>query len=291
MWRFGILSDTHLGGAGSSLWNHRQLFDQMPEIIACLKRDLAATPYDFLLITGDLAAHHDRDALYAARDLLDSLETPYYPAGGNKDFSLERSRAWFIEAFQRRLPTPDTAYSFSHRGLHFYILDPWRLWEDGTLCPVADSHQQAELWAIPPHEFNRLEADLLQHASEPTFIAVHQPASNIPERLRTPKLKNSGPLVNGMLLLEFLSRYPQVKAIFSGHTHLHYIDKINTIHQITTGALCEYPIEYREAQVYDDRVEIHTRGLSSPSFAARSHLEDGPLTAGQLCDRTLILPL
>ena len=108
MWRFVHLTDMHLGSATDGEWNNRFVCTMMPEVISCLRRDLAKINPDFLLVTGDIVSQQTRDATYAARDLLDSLHIPYYPAGGNHDFLTEETRAQFIEAFGAHLPDGDS---------------------------------------------------------------------------------------------------------------------------------------------------------------------------------------
>ncbi len=108
------------------------------------------------------------EILDAARDYMESLGVPYYPMGGNHDFVLPESRDWFLEAFAHRLPKQDTVYSFTHKGLHFCVLDPWWVWGDDSLCPASEASVRENLdvslngarWAVPPHQFAWLEADL-----------------------------------------------------------------------------------------------------------------------------------
>ena len=244
LWRFVHLSDPHLGSTHDGEWNHRFLCTMMPEVVACLRRDLAALAPDFLLITGDVVSRQTHKAMQEARELLDSLEIPYYPMGGNHDFVLHDSRAWFLEAFAHRLPTYNTVYTFSHKGLRFCVLDAWWRWPDGALMPVAPQKARETMeedlkglyWALPPEQLTWLDAVLKAHAHETTVLAVHYPAIPIPARLRHPGLKDGGYLDNGHLLLQMTDRHPQVAAIFSGHVHLHFIEPAGRLVQVTTGA-------------------------------------------------------
>ena len=91
--------------------------------------------------------------------------------------------------------------------------------------------------------------------------------------------------------LEFLREFPQVKALISGHVHMHYIETQNGVTQVVTGSLPEYPTEIREFKVYDGRIEIATRGLSDGSFAARSLIKGHEWTSGEESDRTGVITL
>ena len=293
MWRFLHLTDSHLGQEDSEQWNNRTLHPFMPDIMRCLRSDLKLVTPDFLLATGDLASHHGRDAIFAARDFLDFLDVPYFPLGGNTDFGSETSRRYFIEAFSGHLPVADTVYSFNHKNLHFCVIDPWWRWSDGTLAPCMEddsAHKWGE-WAIPPYQLRWLDDDLGSHSEWPTVIAVHYPILPIPDRLQKFNQNLRGSLVNSELFMSLLRRHQQVKLLLTGHRHLHCILQSGYITQVTTGALIEYPIEYRDIHVYDDRIEIHTLGLSNDEFANRSLIEGNHWPAGEEQDRHAVIPI
>ncbi len=299
MWRFVHLTDTHLGSNVDGKWNNRFLCTMMPGVMNCLKHDLAGLQPAFLLVTGDIASHQTRDATYAARDFLDSLGFPYYPMGGNHDFVLDESREWFLEAFKAQLPVNDTVYSFDHGNLHFVVLDPWWKWSDGSLVPFSQASAREKIdmspagarWAVPPHELAWLESDLEAHSNTPTIVAMHYPALAIPSRMRPPGMNDAGHLDNGELLIELLLDHPQVKATFSGHVHMHFIESRDGLTHVVTGGMPEFPCEYRDVRVFEDRIEIHTCSLSDTSFASRSLIAGGEWTAGSESDRHTIISL
>lgn len=299
MWQFVQISDPHLGSQFDGKWNNEFLCTMMPDVIRCLKRDLAEIEPDFILATGDISSKQTRDAMFAARDLMDSLGFPYYPMGGNHDFVLPQSRAWFREAFHAQLPINNTVYSFTHNNLHFCLLDPWWQWADGSLSETSedsvtknmDKNLMGAMWAVPPHQLEWLAEDLDRHRDTPTIVGTHYPAIPIPERLCRPGMQNGGCLENGQELVELIKRYPQVKAIIAGHVHIHFIEEVDGLVHLTTAALPEYPTEYRLITVYDDRIEIATRGLSDSSFAARSLIVGNEWTRGEACDRTATIRL
>ncbi len=293
MWRFAHLSDPHLASDRDGVWNNRFLCTMMPEVMACLRRDLALLRPDFILATGDIASTQTRAAMLEAQEMMDSLGFPYYPMGGNHDFVLEDSRKWFLEAFAKHLPAPQTYYSFCHKNLRFIALDAWWLWQDGTVSKVSEASVAKGLektlagarWVVPPEQLTWLDSELAKQTDVPTAIAVHYPAVPIPQRLHRPAFKNGGCLQNGDLLVEILHRHKQVKAIFSGHVHINFIEDINGIVQVVTGALPEYPVEYRDVQVFDDRMEVYTLGLSDTAFAKQSLIAGKEWTKGDPQDR------
>lgn len=299
MWRFVHLTDPHLASTRNGVWNNKFLCSIMPEVMACLRGDLERLDPNFLLVTGDIVSHRSREAVFEARDALETLNKPYYPALGNHDAHSMAARAWFLEAYETRLPTANTVYSFVHKNLRFCVLDPWWVWRDGALMPTPEPHvakqQESDLrdtrWALPPEQFVWLESVLDAYPQLPTCIATHYPPLPVPERLQHPGYKHAGALENGELLINVLSKYPQVKAVFSGHVHTNSITPLDGIFQITTSALPEYPVEYREVVVYKDRMEIKTHGLSDPAFAEKTRIAGHEYTAGDNEDRSISIPL
>ncbi|MCC6695367.1 MAG: metallophosphoesterase [Candidatus Hydrogenedentes bacterium] len=291
MWRFVQVSDPHFAALSDGCGNNLMIHALMPEVAICLKNDLKVLDPDFVLVTGDLAAYQSRDAVYAARDLLDALQLPYYPLGGNQDFIMPRSRAWFVEAYHAHLPTGETYYSFTHENLHVCALDPWWEWEDGTLCAHRDGSSRIFRWALPPHQIEWLREDLDTHRDVATIVTLHYPLLPLPARLRRLRMLEPGYLRNGEMLRKVLAEYPQVAAVFSGHAHMHYVVEDGGITHVVTGALAEYPVEYREIEVHEDRLEVTTRGLSDKSFATRSLVLDNTWPSGQPQDRSVTIPL
>jgi 3',5'-cyclic AMP phosphodiesterase CpdA len=299
MWRFVQVTDPHLGSTTDGVWNNGFICTMMPDVMRCLRRDLAGIKPEFILATGDISSQQTRDAMFASRDLMDSLGFPYYPMGGNHDFVLEDSRKWFIEAFHAQLPTASTVYSFDHENLHFAVIDPWWKWSDDTLSEISEraiaEKMQTDLkgarWAVPPHQLEWLDEDLRANPNKPTIVATHYPAMPIPDRMRRPGIQDSGALDNADDLIRVMKAHPQVKAVFSGHMHMHYITVDEGITHVVTGALPEYPTEYRDIEVYEDRIELYTRGLSDTSFASRSLIPGNEWTLGEPGDRRTTISL
>lgn len=299
MWRFVQLSDPHLASDYDGEWNSRVICSMMPDVMACLAKDLAALAPEFILATGDIASQQTREAMLEAARQMDSLGIPYYPMGGNHDFVYEDSRAWFLEAFGAHLPESRTYYAFEHKGLRFVVLDAWWLWTDGTLSPISQASVAAHLditpgdarWAVPPEQLRWLREDLSAHRGAPTIVCCHYPAIPVPGRLRRPEFNDTGALHNGELLLDLLRGYPQVKAMVSGHNHMNFVEHRKGVFHIVTSALPEYPVEYRVFEVHGDRIEVRSQGLSDGSFAERSLIPGTEWLRGEQGDRETVIPL
>jgi hypothetical protein len=146
-------------------------------------------------------------------------------------------------------------------------------------------------WGIPDDQLAWLDGELAAAPGLPTIIANHYPAISIPARLQRPGLRDAGHLDNGEDLIKIAQRHRQVKAFFSGNIHMHMVEPIDGLVHIVTGALPEYPVEYREVRVFDDRLELEVHGLSDPSFAKRVLIPGKDFTAGTRQDRIATISL
>lgn len=299
MWQFVQISDPHLASTRDGVWNNGFLCSMMPDVMQCLKKDLATRNPEFILATGDIVSTQTREAMLEARDQMNALNIPYYPMGGNHDFVVSESRDWFLEAFHNHLPQKSTYYHFTHNNLRFIVLDPWWLWSDNTLHPISEASVREKLdnslegarWALPPEQIQWLQETLQNDTVTPTIIACHYPLIPIPERRLRPDFNNGGCLNNGKEICDLLSRHPQVKAVFTGHVHIHFIEEHNGLTHICTGALPEFPTEYRSIQVTDTQLHIQTHPLSDPQFAERSLIIGKDWTKGDPQDRECTIPL
>ncbi len=299
MWRFVHLTDLHLASTRDGEWNNRFLCSMMGEVMTCLRADLQALQPDFLLITGDVVSTQTREAMLEARKILDPIGIPYYPMGGNHDFVLSESRAWFLEAFGDILPERRSYYTFAHKGLRFCVLDPWWRWPDGSLRPVApqlaldemDESVKGLYWALPEEQMDWLEGVLAGDSATPTVVSVHYPVLPTPARLLHPGFRDGGSLENGPEIEALFARHPQVRAVFTGHIHANFIEKSGLVTHVATGGMPEYPVEYRVIEVHEGRMEVETRGLSEPSFALRSLIPGRSYTSGTAQDRAAVIRL
>jgi hypothetical protein len=58
-----------------------------------------------------------------------------------------------------------------------------------------------------------------------------------------------------------------------------------------TGSLTEYPVEFRDIHVHEDRLEVHTRGLSNATYASQAMLREKEWVRGSDEDRFAVITL
>lgn len=163
-------------------------------VLAALREELPRA--ERLIITGDLA-HDERNETYAAlRGLLEDWLPRLRLVPGNHD-----DREAMRETFR------DVVETVHGRNVFAESLGPWRLLGLDTQITGAVPGE------IGPRQFAWLEEQLTV-SPQPTTIFMHHP----PVRVGSEWLDKIG-LVDVDAFWDLLARFPQVRAICSGHVH------------------------------------------------------------------------
>ena len=166
----------------------------------------------FTLMLGDIVDSQGQMANFVQMNAyLKKLKSPVLYAIGNHEtrYRSEFTPGYNMEAFnnyfaaQKALNGMDLMlYSFDLGDWHFVV------WPD----PL-----RSNFWETHPHYFDWLERDLEKHQDRPTIFFQHVPSHPV----------GINPLINyaesvsvKRTLLDILSRYGNVRYIFSGHVHI-----------------------------------------------------------------------
>jgi len=69
---------------------------------------------------------------------------------------------------------------------------------------------------------------------------------------------------DGETIHALLQETPAVKAVFMAHAHTNRIETIEGMHEITTGALCAWPLTFRYVEIERDRIRITSEKPAIP---------------------------
>ncbi len=298
-WSFVQCSDLHLGYNPDGIWNNRVLTSKSFEIFQCFLSDVVTYSPEFIIITGDIGSCEDDITPQKIKDLFNSIKIPLYLLGGNHDLSTHQIRERELKYFDTELPEGEFTYAFTHKKLRFCMLEVSWKWKDSTVHAIRDPDHHIDMkeshkglqWVLAKEHLNWLENELKEHKKYPVVVSIHTPLFSIPERCKFEGYQDSGILSNAGEVLELLYNHPRTCIILSGHMHMNYLIKEKNVVQITTSALCEYPMEFRQFIVYEDRVEMLTYGLSKPDYAQQSLIPGREAVGGFPEDRTSIIYL
>lgn len=150
--RFAFLSDTHIGSPNGAA--EEDLRRTVADINAM--NDIA-----FVVLTGDITELGTNKELATAKQILDSLNVPYYIIPGNHDTGWSESGGLsFNQAFG------DDKFYFKHSGIHFIGC------ASGPYVRMSDGH-------VPRHAVNWIKATLKKIGNkEPIVFLNHYPLDN-----------------------------------------------------------------------------------------------------------------
>lgn len=176
--RFALVTDTHL----------KQSDRQNAETLRLAVKDInSQKDLDFVIVAGDIADMGDRTSLSQAKQLLDSLNTPYYAIPGNHDTRYcKTTTSAFDSVFVRH------HFSFTHKG-YFFI---------GFNTGQGNGNNRG---GVSEAELVWIKQQLHENSGKPAIAVTHFPIVSV-------QVDDSANIVGALL------KY-NVKAILGGHYH------------------------------------------------------------------------
>jgi predicted phosphodiesterase len=309
--RFLILTDTHFLAPGHRLdgktWWNRVLESRCSEISAALVEAVDRLKPDFIIHCGDFTGQCDLVNYEFGAEVMDRLGCPWYAVPGNHDTWFPGVRAALAARYQ--LPGEDCFYARNLAGLRFIFLDVayWTT-HQGEMTPYLSKelYDQGLIAGMGPsqEELAWLEQELAA-ADRPVIIVSHAPLAyrpgypmpTLPHGMPAPRSQTSivalmGDIVHREGVRELMRRCPRVKAAFAGHWHISEAFREDGITFCQTGALREYPFEFRLAEVADNALHVTTLGIDG-DFQRESFVEawGNRWVAGEDGDRSFSVAL
>lgn len=202
------ISDLHIKAAGQLTYKKVDTYLALQQVIEQINR--MVPPADAVVVTGDLTDFGRDEEYHQARQLLDSLNMPWFAIPGNHD-----DRQAYCRAFSARAwcPAPSP-------GLNWVNDDyPLRLIGLDSTLPGKPGG------ALDPQTLNWLEQTLQQMPDKPALVMLHHPPfiSGIGHMDRQ-RLENPG------ALQQITDRHPQVIRLLCGHVHRYMVSQLgNTL--------------------------------------------------------------
>jgi len=300
---FVVISDSHVdarpGGSDGGYWN-TMLTSRSRDILSAAVGDINARGVDFVAHCGDITNASDTESYRAVAEILSGLNCPFYFVLGNHDTWLEDRRGLAAELFGLEDPGLYRAVEFA--GWRLLLLDfAYWVYRDGSIKGHYDLDNPARVVDIimPDRELDWLGQELRRDPSTPTVCFTHPvlavrpeyPVARMPggEPVTKRPVTLEGELCGSGRLKAVLAGHPCVKAVFSGHGHMHDCIVEDGVLYCQTGALVSYPNEPRLVRVKSDRIETEVFPLSRGDFAELSYRPEwgNRWVAGRPVDRCM----
>ncbi len=205
---------------------------------------------EFVIIKGDITSEHRKEEFEKAKEIFSLFNMPYVVLRGNHDRIDDDPENYYVTVFDIENFAPLGNHyiidshghffiSFDYENFHFVGLDSADIDGGGKICN---------------EQLSWLEGDLTSASTKITFIFLHHPV-----------VAEQGDVagIAGLLndkesrerFLQIIGGNPQVKAVFSGHTHRNkvtYSDKAPGVVFAETGSTKEYPGGYTIYRVYEN---------------------------------------
>jgi len=286
--RLAVLSDLHVGIAKREGWHNWMISTDPADTLAPTVAALNRERLDLVIVTGDLTSEGTEEQLALAKHYLERLHCPYLVAKGNHDQRTSEARLTFERVFGERAKVGlvEGPIVGLPAGTALLLLDAWWLGDEGKL------QVERPPVVIPPVQMgvpeDQLEEPLrLLQRRRPRLLLVcsHFPLLSQAEHLAAVRGKDAGHLLNGEVILKRLLGVADSVICFTGHQHFHHLLSGDRWLQCATGALAEYPGEYRLVEIEAEGARLRVAGALDAGLVDRA-LRDAPWVAGTLEDRT-----
>lgn len=198
---------------------------------------------NFVVFTGDNIDKPLPEDLAAFVKIVNKLDMPYYLVIGNHDVFKTNglSKKEYYEVvkdnnFLYKYKTPN--YAFTKGDVAFIVVDGAKEVIPGTVGYYKDDTLK---W---------LEKKLKKYHKKQVVILQHFP-------LVEPRESKSHRTYQGEIYLAMLKKYPNVKAVISGHYHLNHEKMQDGIYHIASPALIVQPNQYKIIDI------VTTKGFST----------------------------
>lgn len=279
-----VMNDLHIGGAPSHGFQNRFLTDDAGATVAATVASINEHRPDLVLIPGDLTHNASDEELTDVLSHLNGLCCPFVACHGNHDRETPQS----ARRFDRALGI--------NAGPGIVVRDDLRLPDDIAILVLESSWgsggnpytPDAPPLAMLDDGIIETALSVLQQRRPAWLLVVsHYPLVSQAEYVSANQGRYAGHVEGGDdLMMELCDRAGAV-VCFCGHNHYHHILTGARWLQCATGALAEYPAEYRLASIADGTITIST-AAGAESIVAAASAPDARWVHGRPQDRAII---
>jgi predicted phosphodiesterase len=279
--RLAVLTDLHVGGRfGQGFQNPFLAEDARLTAGAAAARVREVEP-DLVLVSGDLTHNASHAELAEVRGYLDGIGAPYIVCRGNHDCETPEARDRF-----------DAAFTGATRAWQPRLLELPRAADVAVLVVEASWNSDEGLdserppLAVPEADLQRALIEIEQLQPAVLLVLCHYPLVSQAGYARSHGGPYAGHVEDGAKLVAALEQRSGAVLCFVGHNHYHHVIAGAGWLQCATGAIVEYPSEWRLVTIETSggAVTVETRPGGTDAVAAAPP-PYAPWVAGRPQDR------
>jgi predicted MPP superfamily phosphohydrolase len=265
-----VMNDIHIGGPQGGGFQNTFLTADATEIMQPAVDAINEAGADLTLIPGDLTHDATWKQLSSLSLCLHGFDAPFMVCKGNHDRETSEAAARFDEAINTRARAGITWGEDLGLAREIAILVLESSWKKDGQPYEPDNPPLA---SVDDGLIEQVLADLDRRRPQLLLVVSHYPLVSQAEYVASVQGNYAGHVEGGDVLLNQLTARAGTVLCFCGHNHYHHIMTGERWLQCGTGAMLEYPAEFRIVTLRDNQVTITTH------TAARSILDKVPAPA------------
>jgi hypothetical protein len=281
MTRFIYLTDTHLGASNVEGYRQQPRYaDRLPVLLNHLDAWIHAQdePVAFVLHGGDMVEAASPALIQAAAETF-NLSVPVVLSLGNHDLTTPDALDLWLRLAPAFFPGGDPAFELSGEG--------WKLHGfPSQWCDVPYFWDEVQEPHLLPEHLARLERALVAEPDVMHLLCTHAEIAAVPPEQTGFDAPYHVP-ASGLrdTIMDLIARYPQIKGVFGGHSHINTHGIVAHAHAVTASAFTETPFEFKLVEVTRDRLMMQTVALLPTTGFGIDYRWDKTFVQGRPCDR------
>jgi len=255
MAKFVYITDTHYGGAKVQFFEQPSYPDKLPKLLSLLDARIRKDKdIQFVVHGGDMVNQCSEEVIQKLPEVF-QLSVPVYLCLGNHDLTHQDALKHWLRSASVFFParTPYFSLPLDQCFLHI-VPNQW-----GDTPYYWEEEQDSK---FPPDQLEEVGKTVQQNPKCTHIFCTHSNIIGVlPEQSGFDKPYNSPKGSFSQQVFTFVERYPQVRYVISGHTHVNTNVKINEIRYLTASSFVETPFEYKIFEVKDGKVSMSTENL------------------------------
>ena len=245
MTRFVMIADTHAGA--SPMGYTRQT--PYPERLGAIVEALGAWmdqwgQADFVLHAGDLLDATTSEAIAESAEILGRLPAPTFLALGNHDLTTPDAMDLWLAGAPHLIGSAESegpAGNFSLRIGDLQIHTLVTQWSE-----IPDYWEEGLDARFTPAQWEWLEGVVAEAPEAAHVLLTHSQVLPVPiEQTQTPTPLHDSSAAFKAEFEAFCAKYPQIRAVLGGHSHMNMHVERAGVHYVTGSALVESPFEFK----------------------------------------------
>lgn len=279
--RIAVMNDLHIGGPVGGGFQNLFLTGDATTIVNPAVDAINRAGPDLVLIPGDLTHDATSEQLETIAGCLERLDAPWLACKGNHDRETPDAVARFDAVIGRHARPGITRGGELGLPENLAVLVLESAWGDGD----AYTPDGAALAVPDAGLIDTALGDLDSQPPDLLLVVSHYPLLSQAGYVASCDGKYAGHVQDGEAILNDLTARAGAVICFCGHNHYHHIISGDRWLQCATGALAEFPSEFRLVSIGENGVQIRTTTASQPVLEAAPPPEF-PWVAGRAEDRT-----